>query len=213
MPDYKLTLDFSDYLHSAGKFHLQIHKQNIQLSQTVVRNYGGFSNQGKSAATSTLSLYNFRSTFHLLKLNLTMCHGQSSQVSWNMALKNEQQHTWSSRLVQCSGCCWTIQLFLLQSITPFCSECWMLRLSSEEHFALLVLLKRKRKPQKLCWCEEICRLFLPTYMFCIMRNFAFRKPQEFSRDVKDLNYSSSCALNLWLAITGVYFSFVYYNLM
>lgn len=62
------------------------------------------------------------------------------------ALKNKQ-HTWSSRLVQCSGCCWTIQLFLLQSITPFCSECCMLRLSSEEHFALLVLLKRKKRPK------------------------------------------------------------------
>lgn len=119
----------------------------MQLSETVVRNYEGFSNQGKSVATSTLILYNFRRAFHVLKLNLIMCSGQSSQVSQNMALKKKQQHTWSSRLVQCSGCCWTIQLFLLQSITPFCSECCMLRLSSEEHFALLVLLKRKKSPK------------------------------------------------------------------
>lgn len=150
----------------------------------MVRNYEGLSNQGKST-TSTLILYHFRSTFHLLKLNLSMCSGQSSQVSQNIILKNEDQHTWSSRLVQCSGCCWTIQLFLLQSITPFCSECCMLRLSSEEHFALLVLLKRKKKPSKLCWCEQTCRLFLPTYMFGIMLgNFVFRKSLEFSRDFK-----------------------------
>lgn len=72
-----------------------------------------------------------------------MCSGQSCQVSQNTALKKKQKRTWSSRFVQCSGCCWTMQLFLLQSITPFCSECCMLRLSSEEHFALLVLLKGK----------------------------------------------------------------------
>lgn len=90
-------------------------------------------------------LYDFSRALHLLKLNLIMCSGQSSQMSQNIALKKKQQHTWSSRFVQCSGCCWTIQLFLLQSITPFCSECCMLRLSSEEHFALLVLLKGRNR--------------------------------------------------------------------
>lgn len=89
VPDWKVTLGFSDYLYSAGEFYLQIHKQNIQLSGTVVRNYEGFSNQGKSVATSTLVLYNFRKAFHLLKLNLIMCSGQSSQVSQNMALKKK----------------------------------------------------------------------------------------------------------------------------
>lgn len=116
----------------------------------------------------------------------------------NMVLKNKQQHTWSIRLVQCSGCCWTIQLFLLQSITPFCSECCMLRLSSEEHFALLVLLKRKKKAPKVMLKWTNLQAF-PTniHVSHLLGNFAFGKPLEFSRDLKYVNYSNSCVLKLW----------------
>ena len=111
-----------------------------------------FSNEGKSLATWTSTLIcTILAGLNLFKPNLIMCSRQSSQVSQNIALEKKQQHTWSSRFVQCSGCCWTIQLFLLQSITPFCSECCMLRLSSEEHFALLVLLKRKKTKARPMW--------------------------------------------------------------
>lgn len=94
----------------------------------------------------------------------------------NMVLKNKQQHTWSIRLVQCSGCCWTIQLFLLQSITPFCSECCMLRLSSEEHFALLVLLKRKKKsPESYAEVNKPASFSYQHTCFTSVGKFCFRK--------------------------------------